>query len=50
MAVGIEELGGYLKEYEEKVTFLGDGVPVFGGDLEHTIMNGKKKSPLRQPI
>ena len=42
MAVGIEELGGYLKEYEEKVTFMGDGVPVFGGDLEHTIMKGRK--------
>lgn len=38
MAVKIEELAEALEEYEGKVTFLGDGVPVFGEDLEHTLM------------
>ena len=41
-AVGIEGLAETLKAYEEKITFLGDGVPVFGEDLEHTLLRGRQ--------
>lgn len=41
MAVGIEELGEHLGNYEGKITFLGDGVPVFGRDLTDTILKGR---------
>lgn len=40
MAVDIEELGRKLCEYGERVTFLGDGVPVFREALEGQIMAG----------
>ncbi len=40
MAVSVEELGEKLKTYEEKVTFLGDGVPVFRQVLTEQIMKG----------
>lgn len=40
MAVSIEELGEKLKTYGEKVTFLGDGVPVFREALAERIMAG----------
>ena len=41
MAVGIEELGEHLRNYEGKITFLGDGVPVFGRDLTDTILKDR---------
>ncbi len=41
MAVDIEELGGILGRYEERVTFLGDGVPVFREVLAERIMAGR---------
>ena len=34
MAISVEELIVKLNQYGEKVTFLGDGVPVYGGLLE----------------
>lgn len=37
-AVGIEELGERLRSWEEAVTFLGDGVPVFGRELKEQIL------------
>lgn len=44
MAVSIEELGEMLREYEEKVTFLGDGVPVFKEALLERILPGRNIS------
>lgn len=38
MAVSIEELGERLKKYNQKVVFLGDGVPVFKERLTDEIM------------
>lgn len=40
MAIGIEELGGRLKEYGRPVIFLGDGVPVHRQALTEKIMAG----------
>ncbi len=33
MAISVQELIGKLNRYGEKVTFLGDGVPVYGEDI-----------------
>ncbi len=44
IAVSIEELGEKLRQYEEEIIFLGDGVPVFKQDLTETIMAGKNIS------
>lgn len=41
MAVSIEELGEKLKTFDEPVTFLGDGVPVFRRQLLETILKGR---------
>lgn len=41
MAVAIEELGQMLSEYDRRVVFLGDGVPVFKDALIKRIMPGK---------
>lgn len=38
MAISIEKLADKLKTYQEKVTFLGDGVPVFRQGLEQDLM------------
>lgn len=38
MAISIEKLADKLKPYQEKVTFLGDGVPVFRQGLEQDLM------------
>lgn len=42
MAVPIEELAEKLKKYNQKVTFLGDGVPVFKERLENELLAGMK--------
>lgn len=44
MAISIEELGEKLFEYDEKIIFLGDGVPVFRNDLIENILAGKTVS------
>ncbi len=44
MAVSIEELGEWLRAYDRKVIFLGDGVPVFRKALTEQIMAGKEIS------
>ena len=38
MAVSIEELGERLHTYQKRITFLGDGVPVFKEALTDRIM------------
>lgn len=38
MAVSIEELGNRLRKYKKKITFLGDGVPVFKKELQEKIL------------
>ena len=40
MAVSIEELAEKLKIYEKKITFLGDGVPVFRKVLTEELLKG----------
>ncbi len=40
MAIGIEELGEKLRNYDREVIFLGDGVPVFGKRLREDILPG----------
>ena len=42
MAVPIEELAEKLKKYNQKVTFLGDGVPVFREYLENELLADMK--------
>lgn len=42
MAVSIEELAEKLKGYEQKITFLGDGVPVFKEMLTEQLLTGKE--------
>ncbi len=42
MAISIEELADKLKKYQEKVIFLGDGVPVFRNKLEQELMTDCK--------
>lgn len=42
MAISIEELGEKLKKYENKVVFLGDGVPVFKERLTDAIMKDRE--------
>ncbi len=42
MAISIEELADKLKKYQEKVIFLGDGVPVFRNKLEQELMTDYK--------
>ena len=42
MAVPIEELAEKLKKYDQKVTFLGDGVPVFKERLERELLTDVK--------
>lgn len=42
MAVPIEELAEKLKKYNQKVTFLGDGVPVFREHLENELLADMK--------
>lgn len=42
MAVSIEELAGKLSAYGERVTFVGDGVPVFRELLEDRLLAGKE--------
>lgn len=42
MAISIEELGEKLKKYENKVVFLGDGVPVFKERLTDEIMKDRE--------
>lgn len=42
MAMSIEELADKLKKYQEKVIFLGDGVPVFRNKLEQELMTDCK--------
>lgn len=42
MAVPIEELAERLKKYNQKVTFLGDGVPVFQERLEKELLTDVK--------
>ncbi len=44
MAISIEELADKLKTYQEKVTFLGDGVPVFKSRLEQDLMTDREIS------
>lgn len=41
MAVSIEELGERLRAYDKKITFLGDGVPVFREVLTAQLMTGR---------
>ena len=41
-AVGIEELGQRLHEYDREIIFLGDGVPVFASVLKERIMAGRR--------
>lgn len=42
MAISIEELGEKLKKYDDKVVFLGDGVPVFRERLTDEIMKNRE--------
>lgn len=42
MAISIEELGEKLKKYDNKVVFLGDGVPVFKERLTDAIMKDRE--------
>lgn len=42
MAVPIEELAEKLKKYNQKVTFLGDGVPVFREQLKNELLADMK--------
>ncbi len=42
MAISIEDLADKLKNYQEKVTFLGDGVPVFRQVLEQDLMRDRE--------
>lgn len=42
MAVSIEELGERLHVYDKKITFLGDGVPVFRKILIEQLMTGRQ--------
>lgn len=42
MAVSIEELGERLHKYDQRILFLGDGVPVFRCVLTEQIMKGRK--------
>lgn len=42
MAVPIEELAEKLKKYNQKVTFLGDGVPAFGEQLKNELLADMK--------
>ena len=42
MAVPIEEMAEKLKKYNQKVTFLGDGVPVFREHLENELLADMK--------
>ena len=42
MAVPIEELAEKLKKYNQKVTFLGDGVPVFREHLKNELLADMK--------
>lgn len=42
MAVSIEELAEKLKGYEQKITFLGDGVPVFKDMLTEQLLTGRE--------
>lgn len=42
MAISIEDLGEKLKKYENKVVFLGDGVPVFRERLTDEIMKNRE--------
>ena len=44
MAISIEDLADKLKNYQEKVTFLGDGVPVFRQGLEQDLMTDREIS------
>ena len=37
MAISVQELVEKLNQYGEKVTFLGDGVPVYGKDLKNEL-------------
>ena len=37
MAISVQELVEKLNQYEETVTFLGDGVPVYGKDLKNEL-------------
>lgn len=41
MAVAIEELGQKLLEYDQRIVFLGDGVPVFREVLTEQLLAGK---------
>lgn len=42
MAISIEELAEKLKNYDQKVTFLGDGVPVFKKRLSEELLKGRE--------
>lgn len=42
MAISIEELGEKLKKYDNKIVFLGDGVPVFKERLTDAIMKDRE--------
>lgn len=42
MAISIEELGEKLKKYDNKIVFLGDGVPVFKERLTDEIMKDRE--------
>lgn len=37
MAISVQDLVKKLNQYGEKVTFLGDGVPVYGKDLKNEL-------------